>query len=120
MEKKAGWFENAAMKDFPTEPLIVKEYSLNVRTHEVSKPGREKIRLSPVQFDLLSYLMSHPDEILSPGRLLVEVWGYPENTGSHALVRMHIKKLRQKIETDPGKPSFIRTIAGYGYTVGIE
>ena len=108
------------MKDRPIEPLIVKEYTLNPHTYEISMPGRGKTRLSPVQFELLSFLMSHHDEILSPGRLLEEVWGYPENTGSHALVRMHIKKLRQRIEIDPHKPTFIRTITGYGYTVGVD
>lgn len=108
------------MENTQLESIIVNEYVLNPRTYEISTPGRGKFRLSPVQFQLLSFLMSHHDEILSPGRLLEEVWGYPQNTGSHALVRMHIKKLRQKIELDPTKPRFIRTIAGYGYTVGVE
>ena len=108
------------MEDSQLETIIVDAYVLNPRTYEISMPDRGKIRLSPVQFELLHFLMTHHDEILSPGRLLEEVWGYPQNTGSHALVRMHIKKLRQKIELDPAKPQFIRNIAGYGYTVGVE
>jgi DNA-binding response OmpR family regulator len=71
-----------------------------------------------VQFDLLYYLMSHPGQIFSPSRLLDEVWDYPSDTGSPDLVRVHIKNLRERIESDPGSPRFIRTVSGYGYTVG--
>jgi len=107
------------IKRSPT-PLVVNDYQLNPRTYEVTIPNRGKVRLTPVQFELLYCLMSHPDEILSASRLLEEVWGYPENTGSRDLVRVHIKKLRGTVEQDPENPIFIRTISGFGYTVGVE
>ena len=73
-----------------------------------------------MQYELLLHLMSHPGEIFSPNRLLDEVWDYPTDTGSPDLVRVHIKNLRERIEEDPRLPSFIRTVPGYGYTVGPE
>jgi DNA-binding response OmpR family regulator len=98
--------------------IIVDEYMLDVRTFELQTPDRGKLRLTPVQFDLLYHLMSHPGQIFSPSRLLDEVWDYPSDTGSPDLVRVHIKNLRERIETDPAAPRFIRTVPGYGYTVG--
>ena len=97
--------------------MIIGEYILNVRTYELTIPNKGKIRLTPVQFDLLYHLMCHPGEIFSPSRLLDEVWDYPSDAGSPDLVRVHIKKLRERIEEDPKNPQFIQTVAGYGYTI---
>jgi len=98
--------------------IVVDDYILDARTFELHTPDRGKLRLTPVQFDLLYYLMSHPGQIFSPTRLLDEVWDYPSDTGSPDLVRVHIKNLRERIETDPSHPRLIRTVPGYGYTVG--
>jgi DNA-binding response OmpR family regulator len=98
--------------------LVVGEYSLDTRSYELSTPRRGKIRLTPVQYDLLHHLMLHPGEIFTPNRLLDEVWDYPSDTGSPDLVRVHIKNLRERVEEDPRTPAFIRTVPGYGYTVG--
>ena len=100
--------------------LVIGDYTLNVRTYELTSPFRGKIRLTPVQFDLLYHLMCHPGEIFSPSRLLDEVWDYPSDAGSPDLVRVHIKNLRERIEEDPKNPKFIQTVAGYGYTINPE
>lgn len=100
--------------------IVVGEYILDTRSYEVVTPTRGKVRLTPVQYELLHHLMSHPGEIFSPGRLLDEVWDYPSDTGSPDLVRVHIKNLRERVEENPRKPQFIRTVPGYGYTVGLE
>jgi two-component system, OmpR family, response regulator RpaA len=97
--------------------VVVGSYVLNTRTYEFSGPILGKIRLTPVQYDLLYHLMNHPGEIFSPARLLDEVWDYPSDAGSPDLVRVHIKNLRERIEEDPRNPKFIKTIAGYGYTI---
>jgi two-component system, OmpR family, response regulator RpaA len=100
--------------------ISVGEYMLDTRSYELLTPDRGKVRLTPVQFDLLQHLMRHPTEIFSPGRLLDEVWDYPSDTGSPDLVRVHIKNLRERVEPNPRAPRFIRTVPGYGYTVGPE
>lgn len=104
---------------FPTDDrmVVIGPYSLNTRTYEFNGPKIGKIRLTPVQYDLLYHLMNHPGEIFSPARLLDEVWDYPSDAGSPDLVRVHIKNLRERIEVDPRNPLFIKTIAGFGYTI---
>lgn len=97
--------------------LIVGDYVLDTHTYELHTPKQGALRLTPVQYDLLYHLMSHPDQIFTPSRLLDEVWNYPTDAGSPDLVRVHIKNLRERIEPDPSSPSFIRTVPGYGYTV---
>jgi DNA-binding response OmpR family regulator len=97
--------------------ISIGDYTLDTRSYELTTPHLGKIRLTPVQFDLLYHLMSHPDEIFSPSRLLDEVWDYPSDSGSPDLVRVHIKNLRERIERNPRNPTFILTIPGYGYTI---
>jgi two-component system response regulator RpaA len=95
----------------------VGDYTLDTATFELQTPHRGKVRLTPVQYDLLYHLMSHPGQIYSPMRLLNEVWDYPTDTGSPDLVRVHVKNLRELVELDPRTPTFIRTVPVYGYTV---
>jgi DNA-binding response OmpR family regulator len=101
----------------PNRCMIVGDYVLDMRTYELYTPQRGRLRLTPVQYELIYHLMSHPDQIFTPSRLLDEVWDYPTDAGSPDLVRVHIKNLRERIEVDPASPRFIRTIPGYGYTV---
>jgi len=100
--------------------IEINGYQLDTRSFEMTTPNRGKIRLTPIQYDLLYHLMRHAGEIFSPNRLLDEVWNYPLDSGSPDLVRVHIKNLRERIETDPKDPSFIETVPGYGYTIRTE
>jgi DNA-binding response OmpR family regulator len=97
--------------------LSLGDYVLDTRTFELHTPRRGKVRLTPLQYDLLYHLMTHPGEAFSPTRLLDEVWDFPSGKGSPDLVRVHIKTLRERIENDPRAPTFIRTVPGRGYTV---
>lgn len=97
--------------------LAIGDFKLDPRTFEVDTPDHGRIRLTPIQFDLLYHLMSHAGEVFSPMRLLDEIWDYPSDRGSPDLVRVHIKTLRERIESDPRSPMFIRTVPGYGYTI---
>jgi len=99
--------------------VVVGDYTLDARSFQVVCP-QGAVSLTPVQFDLLYHLMGHAGQVFSPERLLQEVWDYPHDTGSPDLVRVHIKNLRNKIEVDATKPTFIRTIKGHGYTVSEE
>jgi DNA-binding response OmpR family regulator len=98
--------------------LTIGAYVLDTRTYELETPAHGKVRLTPVQYDLLHHMMCHPGEIFSPARLLDEVWDYPSDTGSPDLVRVHIKNLRERIEPDARTPEFLRTVPGFGYTIG--
>ncbi len=97
--------------------LVVGGYSLDTRSFELATPERGSVRLTPIQFDLLYHLMTHPGVPFAPARLLDEVWDYPFGRGSTDLVRVHIKTLRERIEGDPQQPTFLRTVPGKGYMV---
>ena len=71
--------------------------------------------LSPIELELLHYLMTHPDEAFAADHLLQEVWGYHPGTGDTSLVRWHVKRLRAKIESDPSKPCLLKTAGRRGY-----
>jgi DNA-binding response OmpR family regulator len=73
--------------------------------------------LTPIQYDMLYHLMTHPGQVFSPERLLQIVWDYPHDSGSPDLVRVHIKNLRSRLKEDPQNPRFIQTVKGHGYKV---
>lgn len=120
-DKASGKEETAGQtQEAPSHCIQIQGYVLDTKTYELSIPEHGKIRLTPIQYDLLYHLMSHPGEIFSPNRLLDEVWDYPSDTGSPDLVRVHIKNLRERVEVDPHLPVFIETVPGYGYTIRAE
>jgi DNA-binding response OmpR family regulator len=94
------------------------EVVLDCRTFEVTTPAGT-VLLTNVQFDLLYHLMSNADQVFTSQQLLQDVWDYPRDTGSSELVRAHIKNLREKIEPEPGRPRYIRTIQGHGYSFSV-
>ena len=103
----------------PVSTLKIKDLTLDRNSYQVTTK-KKQVKLTPVEFDLLYHLMMHPDEVFNSDRLLQEVWDYPSESGSPDLVRMHIKNLRNKIETDPSKPEFIITLPRRGYTIASE
>lgn len=106
-----------AFQDEADHCLVLGEYALDTHTFELQTPNKGRIRLTPLQYDILYHLMTHPGEAFTPSRLLDEVWDYPSGKGSPDLVRVHIKTLRERIEDDPQSPRFICTVPGLGYTI---
>ncbi len=66
------------------------------------------------EFDLLTFLASHPNRVYSKDELFNEIWDM-ESIGDIATVTVHIKKVREKIEVDTSNPQYIETIWGVGY-----
>lgn len=89
---------------------------LNCTSFELSTAERT-VLLTPVEFDLVLFLMRHPGQVFSAAHLLQEVWGYPPGMGTTDLVRVHIKNVRDKIEPDPARPRYLRNIPRRGYAV---
>jgi two-component system response regulator RpaA len=98
------------------ECLQVGGLTLNCQTFEVEVDDETQL-LTHVEFELLSFLMRRPGRVYSYDQLLQAVWGYPPAVGSPALVRVHIRNLREKIEPDPSRPVFLQTVRGHGYTI---
>ena len=66
------------------------------------------------EFDLLTFLASHPNHVYTKDELFSEIWDM-ESIGDIATVTVHIKKIREKIEQDTSNPQYIETIWGVGY-----
>lgn len=96
-----------------TEKLVVGPLTVDVAAGRVTKAGQE-VRLSATEFKLLLELVKSAGKVLSRDRLLRSVWDY-DYLGDSRLVDMAIKRLRNKIEDDPAKPSCIATVRGLGY-----
>jgi DNA-binding response OmpR family regulator len=99
--------------------LLVGKLILDLNSFEVITPDRS-VLLTPVEFELMHFLMSHADRVFSADQLLHEVWGYPVGTGMPDLVRVHIKNLRDKIEPNPSEPVYVRNLLRRGYLVPAE
>ena len=87
--------------------------TLHTDTRRVFVDGTE-VPLKNKEFELLYFLMSNADIVLSREALYERIWGY-DAIGDNATVAVHINRLREKIERDPSKPRYIQTVWGAGY-----
>ncbi len=77
--------------------------------------GSQLLVLTPTEFRLLVYFAQHPSQALSRAQILDAVWGYNAEIDSDRIVNVHVRRLREKVELDPGSPSLILTVPGIGY-----
>ncbi len=87
--------------------------SVNITSRTVTRDGKA-VNLSLREFDLLAYLCEHKNEAITKDRLINEVWGAFSMVEPSTLT-VHIRWLREKLETDPAKPAYIKTVWGVGY-----
>src|SRR5699024_8078858 len=73
-----------------------------------------KVDLSTKEMELLIHFSRHPNQVWSQEQLYVKVWGI-DATGNYDTVKVHITYLRRKIEEDPSRPQYIKTVRGFGY-----
>jgi len=97
----------------PTERLLVGPLTLDPATHEV-RLRDALITLTTKEFILLEYLLRNAGLALSRHAILDHVWGY-DYYGDPRTVDVHIRRLREKVETDPAAPKLIVTVPGVGY-----
>jgi DNA-binding response OmpR family regulator len=76
--------------------------------------GGEEVKLTPAEYNLLSYFLQNPDKPLTRDMILNSVWGY-EFFPNTRTVDAHVVKLRQKLEPDPNVPRHFLTVHGVGY-----
>ncbi len=88
--------------------LVINPSSRSIRRSE------KELRLTAKEFDLLLFLASHAGQVFTREQLLDKVWDYTY-AADFSTVTVHIRRLREKIEADPVKPRYVKTVWGVGY-----
>lgn len=96
------------------KPLVYADLYLDPVTRETRR-GDRQFNLSPKEFDLLSYLLRYPRQVLPRERILQDVWGY-DFGGDGNVLEVYIGYLRNKTESG-GEPRLIQTVRGVGYVI---
>jgi DNA-binding response OmpR family regulator len=86
---------------------------INPRTRTVEMDAGQ-VELTAKEFDLLYFLARHPQEVFTRTQLLDQVWDY-SYYGDTSTVTVHVRRLREKIEPDPMRPRYVKTVWGVGY-----
>ena len=95
--------------------LRVGNLEVDAVRHRASRAGAE-LKLTPKEFELLSFLARHAGRVVTHKQILTAVWG-PAHTEDTQYLRVYIGQLRQKIEDHPDDPRFILTEPGIGYRI---
>lgn len=107
-------YERLIGSNSPQNEIIeIRGLKIDKTARRVYVNGEEKA-FTTKEFDLLTFLASHPNRVFTKEELFREIWDM-ESIGDIATVTVHIKKIREKIEFNTAKPQYIETIWGVGY-----
>jgi two-component system KDP operon response regulator KdpE len=98
--------------------LRVGDLEVDAVRHRVTRGGAE-LKLTPKEFELLSFLARHAGRVLTHKQILSAVWG-PAHTEDTQYLRVYVGQLRQKIEARPDEPRLVLTEPGIGYRIADE
>lgn len=93
--------------------LVTGGIVLDTDTKRVTVDGDE-VKLTPIEFKILEYLMRNMGKVLSSSQIYEAVWNEPSYT-SEKTVTVHIRNLREKIEINPKEPKYLKVVYGLGY-----
>lgn len=103
----------------PQTPVFISgDLTIDFTRRLVLRAGHE-VHLTPTEYELLKFLVQHPDRVLTHRHLLTKIWGAQYADDTHTL-RVHIANLREKIEPEPARPRFLRTEPRIGYRFRTE
>ena len=97
--------------------LTVGDVRLDVASAAVTKDGRE-VFLSALEYRLLLYFLQHKGKLVTRENLRDAIWDSAGEYVSDNALNVYVKRLREKVETDPAEPELIVTVRGLGYKVG--
>lgn len=107
-------YERLITDNKPENDIVeIKGIKIDKTARRVFVDGEEK-SFTTKEFDLLAFLVDHPNHVYTKEELFREIWDM-DSVGDIATVTVHIKKIREKIEADSAKPKYIETIWGVGY-----
>ena len=93
--------------------IMIGNIRINSKSRRVFVKGQE-LDLKNKEYELLLFLVTNADQVFSKNEIYERIWGY-DALGDNATVPVHINRLREKIEEDPGNPQYIQTVWGAGY-----
>ncbi len=96
----------------PAVPVVDGGLQVDLSGRRALLDGRQ-LALTVREFDLLAFLIRHPEQVFSRAELLERVWGW--DFGDQSTVTVHVRRLRRKVEEDPTQPRRIATVWGIGY-----
>lgn len=96
-----------------SDEITLGDFTLNLRRRTLLKNGKN-IELTQVEFQMVEYFFSNPDVALDRTDILTKVWG-SNYFGEEKIVDVNIRRLRMKVEDDPGTPKYLVTVWGMGY-----
>jgi two-component system KDP operon response regulator KdpE len=102
----------------PSEPIVTGDLTIDRERFRVLRDG-EELRLTPKEFELLTYLAQHPGRVLTHRAILKAIWG-PNAVDQPEHLRVLIGSLRKKIEANPSAPKYILTEPWVGYRFADE
>ncbi len=105
----------STLEQRPSSIITVGPIRVDSLHNEVIAHGKTA-SLTPTEGKLLHFLATNADDVCTSGQIVTHVWGYGGD-GDVSLIKAHIRHLRQKIERNPGKPAYILTVPGVGYTM---
>lgn len=115
---KARLDQVARFKRQEENRLAYENLVLDVHGRRVIQDG-QAVEVTPLEFQLLRYLMQNVGIALTKEDLLRNVWGYNEIGGDLNLIEAAVKRLRKKLELNPSHPQYIQTVWGVGYRLGM-
>ena len=95
--------------------LTVGPISMDDGAKRVTVDG-EPVALTPIEYNILRLLLSHPGQVFSSAQIYEQVWNDPAY-GSDNTVAVHIRHLREKIEINPAEPRYLKVVWGLGYKI---
>ena len=96
-------------------PLVCGVISMRIGQHEVTVRG-ENVFFPLKEFELLEYLMQNKGRVMTRHQLIDRIWG-SDYVGDTKTLDVHVKRVRAKIEEDPGHPKYLTTVRGLGYKI---
>ena len=96
------------------ERITFGDIELDLEQLQVLRSGKP-VPMTPIEFRLLRYLVTHPNRPVSREAIIDAIWGYPGDVGSDRTVDVHIRHIREKVEPDVSNPRWIITVRGVGY-----
>ncbi|MBB6672002.1 response regulator transcription factor [Cohnella nanjingensis] len=96
------------------EPSVhIGNLELDFETYSVKKSGKE-VRLTAKEFDILKLFVTNKNRVFTKSQLYGLIWN-DDYMGDENVINVHIRRLREKIEDDPSRPAYIKTLWGIGY-----